>query len=208
MRSSTYEVKNIDEAIKKASEEFGVSSSELVATIISEKKGFLGRGKSYEVEVKVTIDGVTKGKEYLQTIVDSFNANGYIEKIVKEDTVEYNVNVEEMNGMLIGKNSKHLIAIQTLLNIVVNKYYNEDEQKTVILDIGGYRKRRVANLERMAVEFGKQLSKTKQEIKLDNLNAYERKVIHTKLATWDDIETHSEGEEPNRYLIISPKAKK
>ena len=58
----------------------------------------------------------------------------------------------------------------------------------------------------MAVDFAKQVLKTKQVIKLDNLNAYERKIIHDRLATWNNISTHSEGEEPNRYLFIEYKA--
>ena len=57
----------------------------------------------------------------------------------------------------------------------------------------------------MAVDYGKQVARTKQTIKLDNLNAYERKIIHNKLSTWKDVKTHSEGEEPNRVLIIEPK---
>ena len=59
----------------------------------------------------------------------------------------------------------------------------------------------------MAVEFGKQVAKTKQIIKLDNLNSYERKIIHDKLSTWKDVQTHSEGEEGERVLFIEPKKK-
>ena len=75
-----------------------------------------------------------------------------------------------------------------------------------MLDVGRYRKRREASLEKMATDFAKQVLKTKQTIKLDNLNAYERKIIHDKLATWHNISTHSEGEEPNRQLFIEYKA--
>ena len=57
----------------------------------------------------------------------------------------------------------------------------------------------------MAVEYGKQVAKTKQTIMLDNLNAYERKIIHDKLSTWKDVETHSEGEGAERVLYIEPK---
>ena len=100
---------------------------------------------------------------------------------------------------------QHLQALQMLLNMIINNFYEEDEQKIVKLDVGGYRQRRDRNLERMAVELGKQVAKTKQEIKLDNLNSYERKIIHTKLASWKDVKTFSEGEEPNRHLVIQPK---
>ena len=60
----------------------------------------------------------------------------------------------------------------------------------------------------MAVEYGKQVAKTKQVIALDSLNAYERKIIHDKLSTWKDVYTHSEGEGTERILYIEPKKEK
>ena len=195
MKAKIYNVETCEEALQLASIEFGVDKEELDASKIDEG-----------IEVITIVDGVDKGKQYLQSILDEFGAKGYIEKMTRGNTIEFNVDVKDMNGVFIGKNSKHLLAIQTLLNIIVNKYYSEEEQKTVLLDVGRYRKRREATLEKMAVDFAKQVLKTKQVIKLDNLNAYERKIIHDKLATWTNITTHSEGEEPNRYLYIEYKA--
>ena len=195
MKAKIYIVDTCEEALQLASIEFGVDKEELDASKVEDG-----------IEVITIVDGVDKGKQYLQSILDAFGAKGYIEKMTKGNTIEFNVDVKEMNGVFIGKNSKHLLAIQTLLNIIVNKYYSEEEQKTVLLDVGRYRKRREATLEKMAVDFAKQVLKTKQVIKLDNLNAYERKIIHDRLATWDNITTHSEGEEPNRYLFIEYKA--
>ena len=195
MKAKIYNVETCEEALQLASIEFGVDKEELDASKVDEG-----------IEVITIVDGVDKGKQYLQNILDEFGAKGYIEKMTRGNTIEFNVDVKDMNGVFIGKNSKHLLAIQTLLNIIVNKYYSEEEQKTVLLDVGRYRKRREATLEKMAVDFAKQVLKTKQVIKLDNLNAYERKIIHDKLATWTNITTHSEGEEPNRYLYIEYKA--
>ena len=195
MKAKIYNVETCEEALQLASIEFGVDKEELDASKVDEG-----------IEVITIVDGVDKGKQYLQSILDEFGAKGYIEKMTRGNTIEFNVDVKDMNGVFIGKNSKHLLAIQTLLNIIVNKYYSEEEQKTVLLDVGRYRKRREATLEKMAVDFAKQVLKTKQVIKLDNLNAYERKIIHDKLATWTNITTHSEGEEPSRYLYIEYKA--
>lgn len=205
MKSRRYEVKTIDEAIPLGVQDMGIAKDDLTVEIINEKKGFLGIGSKLEVEVKPKIDGVEKGKEYLQMILETNKVEGYIEKRVRDDVVEFNLEAGKFNGVLIGKNSKHLTSLQLLLNMIINNFYEENEQKIVKLDVGGYRHRRDKNLERMAVELGKQVAKTKQEIKLDNLNAYERKIIHNKLSTWKDVKTHSEGEEPNRYLIIEPK---
>lgn len=205
MKTRVYEVKTVEDALNLAINDMGICKEELETTILNEKKGFLGLGGRLQVEVKTKVDGIEKGKKYLQMILEANNSEGYIEKRVRDNIVEFNIDAGDLNGILIGKNSKHLIALQTLINLIINNYYEEDEQKIVKLDVGGYRRRRESNLERMAVEFGKQVAKTKQEIKLDHLNSYERKIIHDKLSTWKDVKTHSEGEEPNRYLIIEPK---
>lgn len=205
MKSKIYEVKKIEEAIDQAVVDLIVRKEDLEAKIISERKGFFGLGSKLEVEVFTKVDGVEKGKQYIQNILDMNNVEGFIEKKVRGNVVEYDIEAGGFNGVLIGKNSKHLIALQLLVSMVVNTYYDEKSQKIVKVDVGGYRRRRENNIERMAVEFGKQVARTKQEIKLDNLNSYERKIIHDKLSTWKDVKTFSVGEEPDRYLIIQPK---
>lgn len=205
MKKKTYEVKTVAEAIELAVIDLGINETELTAEVINEKKGFLGLGGKLEVEVKPNVDGIEKGKQYIQMLLETNNVQGFIEKRVRGNVVEFNIDAGDFNGVLIGKNSKHLVALQTLINLIINSYYEEDNQMVVRLDIGGYRRRRENQLERLAVNFGKQVAKTKQEIKLDNLNSYERKIIHDKLSTWKDIQTRSEGEEPNRFLIIEPK---
>ena len=201
MKTKSYKVKDIDEALKQASIDFGISEEELIEKINNEEDG-MG-----DVEITVCIDPIEKGKKYIETILENTNIQGKIEKNVNDKYVEYKIEAGSYNGVLIGKNSNHLIALQTILSLLVNKYYEDDEQKVVKVDVGGYRQRREAHLERMAVEFGKQVAKTKQIIKLDNLNAYERKIIHDKLSSWKDVQTHSEGEESERVLFIEPKKK-
>ena len=201
MKTKSYKVKDIDEALKQASIDFGISEEELIEKINNEEDGMV------DVEITVCIDPIEKGKKYIETILENTNIQGKIEKNVNDKYVEYKIEAGSYNGVLIGKNSNHLIALQTILSLLVNKYYEDDEQKVVKVDVGGYRQRREAHLERMAVEFGKQVAKTKQIIKLDNLNAYERKIIHDKLSSWKDVQTHSEGEESERVLFIEPKKK-
>ena len=191
MKTKTYKGILEDEALRLASEEFGISEDDLVVKVEND-----------EVEVTVGIDGIEKGKQYIQTILRNNNVRGMIEKRVRDNVVELNIEAGDFNGVLIGKNSKHLIALQVLVSSIINNYYDADEQLVVKVDGGGYRKRRESNLERLAVEYGKQVSKSKQSVTLDGLNSYERKIIHDRLSTWNDLRTHSEGEEPNRFLII------
>ena len=163
MRSKVYEVKNIEEAKQLAVKEFNASLDDIQIEVLKESKGFLGIGAKVEVKATLTVDGIEKGKKYIQMILDNNHIEGFIEKKIRDNNVEFNI------------------------------------------DVGGYKKKRVKSLENMAVEYGKQVARTKQVIKLDSLNAYERKIIHNKLSSWKDVQTHSEGEEPNRVLIIEPK---
>lgn len=205
MRRKLYEVKTLDEAKQLAVADFGVKESELTFTIVNEKKGFLGIGSKIEVEAVIDADGITRGKEYIQMILDNNNIQGFIEKKVRGNNVEFNVDAGDFNGYLIGKNARNLISLQILVSTVVNNYYEGEDLKIVFVDVGGYKRRREKNLENMAVEFGKQVARTKQKLQLDYLNAYERKIVHNKLSTWKDVKTYSVGEEPNRFLIIEPK---
>jgi len=205
MIKRVYEVKTLEEAQELAVKDLNLSLDDLNFEVVSEKKGFLGLGGKLTVEVSTKIDGITRGKEYLKAILKNMKINGFIETKVRGNVVNYNIEAHENNGYLIGKNGKNLLAIQSLLVTVVNNFYDEGETKTVVLDIGEYKSIRKRQLEKLAVTIGKQVARTKQPAVLDNLNAYERKIIHTKLASWKDVKTHSEGIEPNRHLIISPK---
>ena len=200
-----YEVKTLEDAQKQAIADFELPLEDLNFEVVKESKGFLGLGSKLEVKVTVTKDGIEAGKDYIKMILTTNGAQGFVEKKVRGDNVEFNVDAGDFNGYLIGKNSRNLIALQTLVSTIVNRYYGEGEKKVVLVDVGGYKRRREKNLEYMAVDWGKQVAKTKTAITITDLNAYERKIVHNKLSTWKDVTTHSEGEGQERVLIIEPK---
>jgi spoIIIJ-associated protein len=80
-----------------------------------------------------------------------------------------------------------------------------DEHFMVLVDVGGYKSQRKKQLEIIATKTAKEVARTKVPARLVKMNAYERRVVHTKLADWRDVQTESEGEEPNRYVVIRPK---
>ena len=200
-----FEVKTLEEAKKQAIVELELPESDLSFEVLKETKGFLGIGSKMDVEVTVVTDGIEAGKKYIKEILDFNGADGFVEKKVRDNSVEFNIDAGDFNGYLIGKNSRNLIALQTLVSTVVNRYYDKEDKKAVLVDVGGYKKRRERNLESMAVEWGKQVARTKTSITITDLNAYERKVVHNKLSTWKDVKTHSEGEGTGRVLIVEPK---
>ena len=201
----TYEVKVLEDAKKQAVQEFELPEEDIEFEIVKESKGFLGIGSKLEVKATVKVDGIEAGRNYIKMILDNNGVEGFIEKKVRGNNVEFNVDAGDFNGYLIGKNSRNLIALQTLISTIVNRYYDEENKKIVLVDVGGYKKRREKNLEYMAVDWGKQVAKTRTAITITDLNAYERKIVHNKLTTWKDVTTHSEGEGQDRVLIIEPK---
>ena len=200
-----YEVKTIEEAQKLAMVDFDLPVSALNFEVTKETKGFLGIGAKLEVEVEIALDGIEEGKKYIKTILDNNGVEGFIEKKVRGNNVEFNVDAGEFNGYLIGKNSRNLVSLQNLVSTVVNRYYPEDQKKVVLVDVGGYKKNRERHLESLAVSEAKKVVRTGISATINGLNAYERKIIHNKLSSWKEIETHSEGEGSERCLIISLK---
>jgi len=83
----------------------------------------------------------------------------------------------------------------------------EEEFYVVLIDVGGYKEQRRKQLEILATKTAMDVVKTKIATKLGRMNAYERRIIHTKLSDWRDVITESEGEEPNRYVVIKPSKK-
>ena len=204
MKEKLYVASSLQEVEELAVKELAVAKDDMYFDVISENEN--------EVEVNVIVDAnpVKKGKDFLEKFLENANILGFVERKMRDNVVEYCITTENANGLLIGKNSKTLSALQYATSLIVNQYFDLDRESGLIVkvDIGDYRRRRDENLEKMATRIAKEVAKTKVPVKLNYMNAYERKVIHNKLSTWRDVTTHSEGVEPQRYLIIEPKNKK
>jgi spoIIIJ-associated protein len=91
--------------------------------------------------------------------------------------------------------------LKNYINLYIEDYH------IVLLDIGGYREQRKKQLEIIATKTAMDVINTKTPTKLSRMNSYERRIVHTKLSDWRDVSTKSEGDEPNRYVVILPKKK-
>jgi spoIIIJ-associated protein len=119
----------------------------------------------------------------------------------EEKQITFLIDANE-NPILIGKNGKTLDAVQVLIKNYINLF--TDEYYMVLVDVGGYKAQRKKQLEILATKTAKDVARTRISVRLGKMNAYERRVIHTKLADWRDVQTESEGEEPNRFVVIKP----
>ena len=107
-------------------------------------------------------------------------------------------------GVLIGKHGQTLDALQYLTNLTAN-VHNGAEKIYFVLDVENYRSRRAAALTKLAKSVAERVIRTRQDVKLEPMSRTERKVIHTALQNNPKVETHSAGEDPHRYIIVSPK---
>jgi spoIIIJ-associated protein len=106
-------------------------------------------------------------------------------------------------GLLIGRHGQTIDAIQYLLNAMSHRR-GDEEHKEVVVDAAGYRERRRATLESLALRTAEQVRASGEPADLEPMTAVERKVVHLALKERDDVETRSEGTEPNRYVVVVP----
>ena len=199
------EAKTLSEATKKAKELLKISEDRIKLTILKEKKGILGIGASTLYLAEVEIDLVTEGKKYLDNILSALTIESKMEmRTLNGNEFYYRIESNE-NALIIGSNGRTLLAIQTLLRSYLNSFTTETI--LVTLDIGNYNENRKRQLEILATKTAKQVAFTKKSIALEPMNAFDRRIVHSKLSEWRDVETESEGEGENRRIIVKAKRK-
>lgn len=158
-------------------------------------------------EAKETVDYDQLNQEvcdYLENVISAYGAKAKV-SWTRESKKKVVFDIEtEKSGLVIGRHGQIINALQTLAQVKINSLYHR--HINVLLNVGDYRERRANILEQMADRTAKQVIKTKQPVILESLPAFERKQIHAHLAKVPYIKTHSEGREPNRYLVVEYKA--
>lgn len=195
------ESKNKEEVLNKCLEELNVNSSEVYFYIEESISGLFSK-KKYTAYVVTKYDVKEFVKNFLNNLAINMNTSFNIEVTEKDDVISAII-VTDDSGVLIGKEGKTLNSIQTILRQSLRKYGNFNIK--VNLDISGYKLKREKNIEREVRKIAKEVLKTKIEVKLDPMNSYERRIVHNIIASYDGLSTHSEGEAPNRYVVINIK---
>ncbi|HLK15726.1 MAG TPA: RNA-binding cell elongation regulator Jag/EloR [Fimbriimonadaceae bacterium] len=180
------------------------------------KKGRRGaKEKAPAAEPEPSEDGAAKEVEVVATEADGAALVGLVHDLMSKAGLEVRAQAKEISGRyvtieldgqdaahLVGKQGEVLNATQYLVNIIAGRRFNNGVRAT--LDGNNYRRRREARLEAMATELAKQVRARGEEAVLDALPAFERRVVHKVLSSIDGITTYSEGEEPNRRVVIAP----
>lgn len=152
-----------------------------------------------------TQDGITSGAvDCLRNIIAAagFDAAVSIGTAMEAGDIALEISGPDA-GALVGQHGHTLDAIQYLLMLIVNK--KRDNRVRITVDAAGYRARRIETLSKFANQLADEVVSSGQEAITDPLNPLERRIIHTALAERGDVSTYSEGDEPNRYIVVSPR---
>ena len=145
-----------------------------------------------------------EARELVGRIVDGIGVNAQIDVDEGEGTITVSCTGPDL-GMLIGRHGQTIDAIQYLANAAMYRGHS-DERKEVVVDAAGYRVRRRASLEALAVRSAERALAQGEPVELEPMTAVERKVVHLRLKELDGVETTSEGTEPNRFVVVHPVA--
>jgi spoIIIJ-associated protein len=145
-----------------------------------------------------------EARELVGRIVDGIGVNAQIDVDEGEETITVSCTGPDL-GMLIGRHGQTIDAIQYLANAAMYRGHS-DERKEVVVDAAGYRVRRRASLEALAVRSAERALAQGEPVELEPMTAVERKVVHLRLKELDGVETTSEGTEPNRFVVVHPVA--
>jgi spoIIIJ-associated protein len=203
MKKTTFEAKDSTEALKMAAAELRVNP-QYISLSQEDKKSMLGLKKSAVFTATVNVNLLDLGYKFLQETLNDLEIESNVQAEQDTATGTYKFKIDSPNNpLLIGRGGKTLQGFQTYLRNLLSAY--SDEHVKVVLDIGDYKENRNRQLEILATKTAKEVARTKIAATLKDLNSYERRIVHAKLSEWRDITTTSEGEEPNRTLVIKPK---
>jgi spoIIIJ-associated protein len=141
-------------------------------------------------------------REILDRILEAIGIRARIEIREDDETLLATIAGGEL-GLVIGKHGQTIDAIQYLINAIVWRGQG-DERKPVVIDAAGYRARREATLDSLAVRSAERAASSGREVELDPMTAVERKIVHVRLKDFPGVTTRSEGTEPNRFVVIEP----
>lgn len=216
--------KTIQAAIQAALTELKTSEDNVVIEVLDEgdSGGILGIGRK-DAKVRVTMedeiaeviyygddenyDGDPETTEeataidFVSKVLSGIGVRGNISSYSDQETIYVNVTGQDV-GAIIGRHGETLDAIQYLTSLVMNRH--SEQRYRVVVDIGGYRKRREETLVALARRTADKVVKVGKSYEMEPMSASERRIIHATLQDYPGVTTESEGEDPQRCVIISP----
>ena len=145
---------------------------------------------------------VERVREVVGRVIEALGLDASVEVVETADEIRATVDGPDEMGRLIGRHGQTIDALQHLAWRAA--FHDADERKSVVVDAAGYRQRREEALQRQADRAASEALRYGRPVELEPMSASERKTVHNYLADRTDVETHSEGDEPERRLVVSP----
>lgn len=200
--------KSVDEAIKLALEELEAEFEDVDIEVLEEpSKGILGMigKKAALVRVSLREKPDTKVEDILVGILDLTKIDYEIQSVeYGEGVVRVNITGNDM-GLLIGRKGETLNSLQFLMGLIINRGRSREERVRVLLDVEDYRAKREESLRNLALKLSEKAKRTHKNVVMRPMSPHERRIVHTALQNDPEIVTFSQGEEPNRKVVISLK---
>ena len=189
-----------EEVLEEILAENSLTKDEIVYTS-RDKKGKLFQGNLKEVTVYKKTDINNSIKEFLKEIIENMGLEVSFEVVTKDERTTIKM-YSNNNPIIIGKNGHTLKVLETLAK---QKIQNDTGIFYKInLDVSNYKEKIQKSIERLAKNTAREVAKTKIPVALDNMTSYERRIVHNVLTDFKGVKTESEGEEPNRHVVIKP----
>ena len=144
-------------------------------------------------------------RELLERVVDALDLEATVEVVEDDERVTGSLDGDDL-GLFIGRHGQTIEAVQHLAQRVVGEKDGAALRRRVVVDAAGYRERREQVLQRQAEEAAEDALASGRPVALDAMTSSERRVVHEYLRDRGDVDTHSEGNEPDRHLVVSPKS--
>ncbi len=203
MKFDRFTGKTLEDALNAAQTAKKMPIERLVYTVVEEKSGFFGIGRSITIEAWGPEDIGVFICDYIQTFFDNAQMDGTCEVSLDEvngdDFYRIKVNTNA-NAVLIGRQGKTLQDFNRLVRSAASSVFKKHVR--LMIDVNGYKEERYEKIVHMAIRIARDVRRTKVNAVLDPMPADERRVIHNALASMDNISTHSEGEGMKRQLHI------
>lgn len=196
-----YEGRTYEEALQKCLRTLELDETELYIDVKE-----LEPSEDNKNKIEITVLPKSEVIEYIKEIIQNIG-NALVSKITtKVSDIDDVLNVSiysEVNPILIGKDGKNLSAIQTIIKQAIFRKFNRSVKISV--DIANYKNKKIKNLKYEVSKIANEVLNSKIDAHLDPMNSYERRIVHTLISEYKNLETISEGEEPNRYVVIKYK---
>ncbi len=190
--------KTREEAIALALDELKAQEKDLIIQE-EEQKGGLFKSKKVILEVVKRSEVIDFIKESVLNLTKAMGVNANIEVKVRDDVLNI-VLYSDNNNILIGKNGRTIDALSLIIKQMIQNEVGESFRFN--LDVAEYKLKQQKRLENLVKRTAREVAKTKIDAKLDPMNSYERRIVHNILNDDKYVYTESEGEEPNRYVVI------